>query len=111
MQLRPLPCARWPGTHGSWLACHFPWVLVWTGACYWHGVGGFMFNSSSLKAPCDTFTTIGKRHNLDTQGQRAKKENPGTVERPRWKKDLRCANHELEAAVGHNRKHFLTLFD
>ena len=25
----------------------FLWVLVWTGACYWHGVGGFMFNSSS----------------------------------------------------------------
>ena len=22
-------------------------ALVWTGACYWHGVGGFMFNSSS----------------------------------------------------------------
>jgi len=29
------------------LAGHFLWVLVWTGACYWHGVGGFMFNSSS----------------------------------------------------------------
>ena len=42
----PPPCARWPGTPGSWLAGHFPWVLVWTGACYWHGVGGFMFNSS-----------------------------------------------------------------
>ena len=29
-------------------AGHCPsWVLVWTGACYWHGVGGFMFNSSS----------------------------------------------------------------
>ena len=21
-------------------------ALRWTGACYWHGVGGFMFNSS-----------------------------------------------------------------
>ena len=31
----------------SWLAGHFLWVLVWAGACYWHGVGGFMFNSSS----------------------------------------------------------------
>ena len=41
------PCARWPGTPGSWLAGHFPWVLVWTGVCYWHGVGGFMFNSPS----------------------------------------------------------------
>ena len=29
------------------IAGHFLWVLVWTGACYWHGVGGFMFNSSS----------------------------------------------------------------
>ena len=25
---------------------HWLWVLVWAGACYWHGVGGFMFNSS-----------------------------------------------------------------
>ena len=41
------PCARWPGTSGSWLAGHFLWVLVWTGACYWHGVGGFVFNSPS----------------------------------------------------------------
>ena len=29
------------------MAGHFPWVLVWTGACYWHGVGGFLFNSPS----------------------------------------------------------------
>ena len=43
----PPSCARWPGTPGSWLAGNFLWVLVWTGACYWHGVGGFMFNSSS----------------------------------------------------------------
>ena len=37
--LYPPPCARWPGPLGSWLAghCHCPWVLVWTGACYWHG--------------------------------------------------------------------------
>ena len=47
---RPPPCARWPGTLGSWLAGHCPWVLVWAGACYWHGMGGFMFNSSS--SPC-----------------------------------------------------------
>ena len=26
-------------------------VLDWTGACYWHGVGGIMFNSSSSSAP------------------------------------------------------------
>ena len=45
--LHRAPVGRWPGTPGSWLAGHFFWVLVWTGACYWHGVGGFMFNSSS----------------------------------------------------------------
>ena len=43
------------GPVGSWLAGHCPWalgpwVLVWTGACYWHGVGGFMFNSPSSPA-------------------------------------------------------------
>ena len=32
------------------MAGHFLWVLVWAGACYWHGVGGFMFNSSSSSA-------------------------------------------------------------
>ena len=46
--IRPPPCARWPGgALGSWLAGYCPWVLVFTGACYWHGVGGFVFNSSS----------------------------------------------------------------
>ena len=45
----PPPRARWPGALGSWLAGHYPWVLVWAGACHWHGVGGFVFvfNSSS----------------------------------------------------------------
>ena len=38
------PCARWPGTLGSWLAGHCLWPLVWTGACYWHGADGFVFN-------------------------------------------------------------------
>ena len=38
------------------MAGHFLWVLVWTGACYWHGVGGFMFNSSSFLL-CNTTTT------------------------------------------------------
>ena len=46
----PPPCARWPGTPGSRLAGHFFWVLVWAGACYWHGVGGFVFNSPSSRA-------------------------------------------------------------
>ena len=36
------PAPRKPKLDG-----HCLWVLVWTGACYWHGVGGFMFNSSS----------------------------------------------------------------
>ena len=26
-------------------------VAVWTGACYWHGVGGYIFNSPSAPAP------------------------------------------------------------
>ena len=43
----PPPFARWPGTLGSWLAGYCLWVLVWTGACYWNGAGGFMFNSPS----------------------------------------------------------------
>ena len=43
----PPPRARWPGTTKSWLAGLFPWVLVWAGACYWHGVGGSVFNSPS----------------------------------------------------------------
>ena len=29
------------------MAGHCPWVLVWTGACYWYGAGGFVFNSPS----------------------------------------------------------------
>jgi hypothetical protein len=36
-----------------------------------------------LKASCDTFTTIGKCHNFDTQGQRATKEKCWTVDCPR----------------------------
>ena len=27
------------------MAGHCPWVLVWPVACYWHGAGGFVFNS------------------------------------------------------------------
>ena len=70
-----------------------------------HGVGGFIERRSrvhvevwahgerldilnrclgeteeKLKASCDTFTTIGRCHNLDTQGQRAEKEKCRTVE-------------------------------
>ena len=45
------PCARWPGTLGSWLAGYCPWVLVWAGACYWNGVGGFMFHASPSGSP------------------------------------------------------------
>ena len=56
-----------------------------------------------LKASCYTFTTIGRCHNLDTQGQRATKEKCRTVESPRWKRRPRCATHELEAAVGRGR--------
>ena len=32
----------------DWLATALGfWILVWTGACYWHGVSGFVFNSTS----------------------------------------------------------------
>ena len=33
------------------MAGHCLWILVWTGACYWHGLRGFMFNSSSSSSP------------------------------------------------------------
>ena len=56
-----------------------------------------------LKAPCDTFTTIGRCHNLDTQGQRATKEKCWTVDCQGGRKTSRCATHELEAAVGRGR--------
>ena len=40
-----LPGASAPTAgHGIW---GFLWILVWIGACYWHSVGGVMFNSSS----------------------------------------------------------------
>ena len=46
--VRPLARQGPPGP--GWLAISFGFwcrVLVWTGACYWHGVGGFTFNSPS----------------------------------------------------------------
>ena len=42
------PCARWPGSLRSWLAGHCPWVLVWAGSYYWHGVGGFVLKVEGL---------------------------------------------------------------
>ena len=47
-------CWLAPLEPSTWLAGHCLWVLVWTGACYWHGVGGFMFYSSSS---CDGAAT------------------------------------------------------
>ena len=46
--LHRAPVGQGPSGPG-WLAIgHYLWrFLVWTGACYWHGVGGFVFNSSS----------------------------------------------------------------
>ena len=43
--LHRAPVGQGPSALGSWLAGHCPWVLVWSGACYRHGVGGFVFNS------------------------------------------------------------------
>ena len=48
------------------MAGHFLWVLVWTGACYWHGVGGFMFNSSSSPYPTWELNGPGKLPLLQT---------------------------------------------
>ena len=36
---------------------HFLWVLVWAGACYRDGVGGFVFNSTSSGPPMFFFFT------------------------------------------------------
>ena len=54
----PPPRARWPGALGSWLAGHCLWVLVWMGACYWHGVSGFVFDSPSQKNAKSTATRV-----------------------------------------------------
>ena len=43
---------------------HFPWVLVWVGAYYWHGVGGFVFNSSSSGLPRTTIPAAGGAREL-----------------------------------------------
>ena len=47
------PLARNPQVLVGWPFPLGPWVLVWTSAFYWHGVGRFMFNSSS---------SVGYRH-------------------------------------------------
>ena len=39
------PSTARPLSRGPWALIGLP-VSVWTGACYWHGVGGSMFNSS-----------------------------------------------------------------
>ena len=40
--------ARCPGALVLWLDCRSRYGrCIWTGACYWHGVGGSRFNSSS----------------------------------------------------------------
>ena len=52
---RAPPCACWPGAsapmagHDPW---DFLWVLVWAGACYWHGGSGVVFNSPSPSKSC-----------------------------------------------------------
>ena len=40
------PSTARPLSRGPWALIGLPFS-VWTGACYWHGVGGSMFNSSS----------------------------------------------------------------
>ena len=63
----------------DWLAT-CPWVLVWTGACYWHGVGGFMFKSSSLpggRTPGDARGQCRKRLAISTRTTRTTPRKPG----------------------------------
>ena len=44
------PSTARPLSRGPWALIGLPFS-VWTGACYWHGVGGSMFNSSSSDTP------------------------------------------------------------
>ena len=43
------PSTARPLSRGPWALIGLPFS-VWTGACYWHGVGGSVFNSSSSLA-------------------------------------------------------------
>ena len=43
------PSTTRPLSRGPWALIRLPFS-VWTGACYWHGVGWSMFNSSSALA-------------------------------------------------------------
>ena len=62
------PLARGPRVLRSCLAGHCPWVLVWAGACYWHGVGEFVFDSSSSR---------GRNRQVNrTNGPRAQSKKP-----------------------------------
>ena len=56
-----------------------------------------------LKASCDTFTTIGRCHNLDTKGQRATKENCRRSRVQGGREDPGARLMELEVAVGRGR--------
>ena len=52
------------------MACHCLWVLVWAGACYWNGVGGFMFDSSSSSSSSSTTSTPDLRRHMTPPHQR-----------------------------------------
>ena len=45
-----IPSTARPLSRGPWALIGLPFS-VWTGACYWHGVGGSMFDSSSPLPP------------------------------------------------------------
>ena len=76
-------------------------VEVWAHGEKLHILNRFWATTEEfLKAPCDTFTTIGKCRNLDTQGQRATKEKCGQSIVQGGREDPGARLMELEAAVG-----------
>ena len=79
-------------------------VEVWAHGEKLHILNRFWATTEEfLKAPCDTFTTIGKCRNLDTQGQRATKEKCGQSIVQGGREDPGARLMELEAAVGRGR--------
>ena len=55
------PSTARPLSRGPWALIGLPFS-VWTGACYWHGVGGSMFNSSSLSFQSAMRAEPGRSH-------------------------------------------------
>ena len=104
-RLRSLPAARrgaLRSTHHKQFvprnmdlpAVHCPWVLVRTGAGYWNGVGGFMFNSSS-----SYLRTAPPHRAFGRPGRQNPCVHP-TPARPRWELDRERARLSFLGAGG-----------